>query len=284
MTATEKEHKINLINEDIAIFKNVAKENPNDTLSRDILSFKEQQLKDIMLTPTTEDLQDKELFNQILARQQEQVMSLKTQENKTIKNVVVLFNSGDSTFNVKYSIDEKEKQRTYKFDKKFLLEANKIHKKLSDKYGKDMSDEYDKIIYNVLYMLDEDLGTKYLTEFLNNNKTFNVLYDFRNVFSLKRKMKKVIKDSYNKNSSKSNIYLVKDDSEESNEIYQRILGLNKKEEEVEITPFTLDISEESENTEKIKEPEEDVEVLEETLKNNLNLSEILSDSFTEILQ
>lgn len=297
MTATEKKNKIKLLLDDIEIFQKIVDSNPNDTLSKDILFFKKRQLKDTELTPSEEELNDKMLFDLVLKRQEEVVNSVKTTENKSIKNIIVYFNSSSSSFEVKYTINNEDKKREYAFDKEFLEETLKAFEKLKQKYGEEMSKEYDKIIYGVLFKLDTDLGTKLLTEFLNNNKTFTILYDFRDFYSLKRNFRKIIEKSYKKNKPKTNVFIIKNDSKEDLELFSKIMKdkENQKEEdkviefklevkEPEIIPLKIDmLKKAASDLEKIKREKEDIEVL-DTKENDMGLKEIFNlDDDIEIL-
>lgn len=306
MTASEKNNKIKLLKEDIVIFNRIVDSNPSDTLSKDILFFKKRQLEEIELTPTEEELKSEISFNRVLKRQEEKVTSVKNNENKVIKDIVIYFNSDNSFFEVKYNIDGKSKSRTYPFDKEFLNEAEYSYEKLSNKYGEEMSNEYDKIIYGVLSKLDSDLGTKVLTEFLNNNKTFIILYDFRNFSNMKRKFKKIIEKSYKKNSNKSNVHVLRENTKENEDLYNSIMkksdetkkflqadivpfSLNNEEKikDEKVVPLKIDMLKQKEELVKLKlnipkEEKDEIEVLDET-SNNMSLNEIFKEEQIEVL-
>lgn len=241
ITDEEKNRRIKALTEDIKTYEQILANNPNDELAKDILNFKKHQLNDLTNTLTEEDLSDEQRFNDMLLIQKEEFEGLDTSENKKIRNLVICFNGEKSVWEVKYQIDDIEKQRVYQYNDLFIKTCNSSYKKLSDRYGKKVAKEYDEILYGLLNEIDIDLGSKLSSEYLNNNETYKVLYDFRTV-PLNIKLYRKIRKSYKNNAKRKNFYIINENTQENAQIYKSIMTLPKIE---HIKKIKLDLLEEA---------------------------------------
>lgn len=248
MTITEKEYRMNSLTEDINLYENIVKNNPKDELSLDILDFKRHQLSSLINTPTDEDLKDNQQFEAILKRQQEVVTSVITKEKQKVNNIVIYFNGKFSKWEIIYTIDGQEKIIYYNYNESFLKAVEESYNKLIKRYGKRMLSEYDKIICGVLSEVDVDLQTNLLQEFLNNNNTFKILYDFRELNKMSYKLKNKIKRSYKKTKVKSNAYSIHSNKKSQIDLYNSIM--KKVETNENVVPIKL--SEEAKDDNVIK--------------------------------
>lgn len=236
MTIIEKEYKINSLTEDINLYENIVKNNPKDELSLDILDFKRHQLSSLINTPTDEDLKDNQQFEAILKRQQEVVTSVITKEKQKVNNIVIYFNGKFSKWEIKYTIDGEEKVIYYNYNESFLKASEESYHKLTKRYGR-MLLEYDKIICGVLNEIDADLQTNLFQEFLNNNNTFKILFDFRELNNMSYKLKNQIKKSYKKTKEKSNVYSIQSNEKSQIDLYNSIM--KKYETKENVVPIKL---------------------------------------------